>query len=169
MGPDEETLIDPEKTTHLGKPVGPDSGTNTWEGEQWKTGGGTTWGWFAYDPKSNLVFYGTGNPSTWNPVQRPGDNRWSMTLMARDADTGMAKWLYQMTPHDEWDYDGVNENILVDAMEINGQPRDVLVHFDRNGFAYTLDRNTGELLVAEKYDPKVNWATEVVMDPNSDQ
>ena len=92
-----------------------------------------------------------------------------MTLMARDADTGMAKWLYQMTPHDEWDYDGVNENILVDGMEIGGQPRDVLVHFDRNGFAYTLDRATGELLVAKKYDPVVNWATEVVMDPASEQ
>jgi PQQ-dependent dehydrogenase (methanol/ethanol family) len=169
MGPDSETLIDPEKTTHLGKPVGADSGTNTWEGEQWKTGGGTTWGWFSYDPKTNLVFYGTGNPSTWNPVQRPGDNRWSMTLMARDADTGMAKWLYQMTPHDEWDYDGVNENILVDGMQVNGQAHDVLVHFDRNGFAYTLDRNSGELLVAKKYDPKVNWATEVIMDPSSEQ
>ena len=168
-GPDAETLIDPEKTTHLGKPVGPDSGINTWEGEEWKTGGGTTWGWYSYDPKLNLIYYGTGNPGTWNPVQRPGDNRWSMTLMARDVDTGMAKWLYQMTPHDEWDYDGVNENILVDAMEIGGQPRDVLVHFDRNGFAYTLDRATGELLVAKKYDPKVNWATEVVMDPASDQ
>ena len=168
-GPDAETLIDPEKTTHLGKPVGPDSGLNTWEGEQWKTGGGTTWGWFAYDPELNLVYYGTGNPSTWNPVQRPGDNRWSMTLMARDADTGMAKWLYQMTPHDEWDFDGVNENILVDAMEVNGAAHDVLVHFDRNGFAYTLDRATGELLVAEKYDPTVNWATEVNMDKNSDQ
>ncbi|CAH2404289.1 methanol/ethanol family PQQ-dependent dehydrogenase [Mesorhizobium ventifaucium] len=168
-GPDAETLIDPEKTTHLGKPVGPDSGINTWEGEQWKTGGGTTWGWFAYDPKLNLVYYGTGNPSTWNPVQRPGDNRWSMTLMARDADTGVAKWLYQMTPHDEWDYDGVNENILVDGMEINGAKRDVLVHFDRNGFAYTMDRANGELLVAKKYDPTVNWATEVNMDPNSDQ
>jgi len=168
-GPDSETLMDPEKTTHLGKPVGPDSGVNTWEGEQWKTGGGTTWGWYAYDPELNLIYYGTGNPSTWNPVQRPGDNRWSMTIFARDADTGMAKWVYQMTPHDEWDYDGVNENILVDDMEINGEPRDVLVHFDRNGFAYTLDRATGELLVAKKYDPKVNWATEVVMDPNSDQ
>ena len=168
-GPDAETLIDPEKTTHLGKPVGPDSGINTWEGEQWKTGGGTTWGWFSYDPKLNLVYYGTGNPSTWNPVQRPGDNRWSMTIMARDADTGMAKWLYQMTPHDEWDYDGVNENILVDGMEVNGAARDVLVHFDRNGFAYTMDRATGELLVAKKYDPTVNWATEVVMDPASDQ
>ncbi|OHV78643.1 methanol dehydrogenase [Ensifer sp. LCM 4579] len=168
-GPDSETLIDPEKTTHLGKPVGKDSGMNTWEGEQWKTGGGTTWGWYAYDPELNLIYYGTGNPSTWNPNQRPGDNRWSMTIFARDADTGMAKWAYQMTPHDEWDYDGVNEMILVDDMEIDGQPRDVLVHFDRNGFAYTLDRATGELLVAKKYDPTVNWATEVVMDPNSDQ
>ncbi|MBZ9771070.1 methanol/ethanol family PQQ-dependent dehydrogenase [Mesorhizobium sp. CO1-1-8] len=168
-GPDADTLIDPEKTTHLGKPVGKDSGTNTWEGEQWKTGGGTTWGWYSYDPKLNLVYYGTGNPSTWNPVQRPGDNRWSMTIMARDADTGVAKWLYQMTPHDEWDYDGINEMILVDGMEVNGAKHDVLVHFDRNGFAYTMDRATGDLLVAKKYDPAVNWATEVVMDPKSEQ
>jgi PQQ-dependent dehydrogenase (methanol/ethanol family) len=168
-GPDSETLIDPEKTTHLGKPVGKDSGLNTWEGEQWKTGGGATWGWYSYDPKLNLVYYGTGNPSTWNPVQRPGDNRWSMTIFARDVDTGMTKWVYQMTPHDEWDFDGVNEMILADGMQIGGAARDVLVHFDRNGFAYTLDRATGELLVAKKYDPTVNWATEVVMDPNSDQ
>ncbi|WP_411956273.1 methanol/ethanol family PQQ-dependent dehydrogenase [Arvimicrobium flavum] len=168
-GPDSETLIDPEKTTHLGKPVGKDSGINTWEGEQWKTGGGTTWGWYSYDPKLNLIYYGTGNPSTWNPVQRPGDNRWSMTIFARDADTGVAKWLYQMTPHDEWDYDGVNEMILVDGMQINGAAHDVLVHFDRNGFAYTMDRASGELLVAKKYDPTVNWATEVVMDKSSDQ
>jgi PQQ-dependent dehydrogenase (methanol/ethanol family) len=167
MGSDQETLIDPEKTTHLGEPVGSDSGTNTWEGDQWKIGGGTTWGWYSYDPKLNMIYYGTGNPSTWNPSQRPGDNRWSMTIMARDADTGMAKWLYQMTPHDEWDYDGVNEMILADGIEIEGQPRDVLVHFDRNGFAYTMDRATGELLVAKKYDPAVNWATEVVMDKNS--
>ncbi|PRD41455.1 PQQ-dependent dehydrogenase, methanol/ethanol family [Phyllobacterium phragmitis] len=169
MGPDSEMLIDPEKTTHLGKPVGADSATKTWEGDQWKIGGGTTWGWYSYDPKLNLIYYGTGNPSTWNPSQRPGDNRWSMTIMARDADTGMAKWLYQMTPHDEWDYDGVNEMILADGIEIEGQPRDVLVHFDRNGFAYTLDRDTGELLVAKKFDPAVNWATEVVMDKDSDQ
>ncbi|MER9326723.1 methanol/ethanol family PQQ-dependent dehydrogenase [Mesorhizobium sp. M0488] len=168
-GPDADTLLDPEKTTHLGKPVGKDSGTNTWEGEQWKTGGGTTWGWYSYDPKLNLVYYGTGNPSTWNPVQRPGDNRWSMTIMARDVDTGVAKWLYQMTPHDEWDFDGINEMILVDGMEVNGAKHDVLVHFDRNGFAYTMDRATGELLVAKKYDPAVNWATEVNMDPKSDQ
>ncbi len=162
MGPDSDTLIDPEKTTHLGKPVGVNSGINTWQGDQWKIGGGTTWGWYSYDPDLNLVYYGSGNPSTWNPKQRPGDNRWSMTIWARDADTGMAKWVYQMTPHDEWDYDGINEMILV-----NQEARKVLVHFDRNGFGYTLDRVTGELLVAEKYDPVVNWATKVDMDKSS--
>ncbi len=162
MGPDADTLMDPEKTTHLGKPVGKDSGTATWEGDQWKIGGGTTWGWYSYDPALNLIYYGSGNPSTWNPAQRPGDNRWSMTIWARDADTGMAKWVYQMTPHDEWDYDGINEMILVDK-EIKGKPRQALVHFDRNGFGYTLDRVTGELLVAEKFDPAVNWATHVDM------
>ena len=167
-GPDDEMLVDPEKTTHLGKPVGADSSLNSWEGDQWKIGGGSIWGWFSYDPDLNLVYYGTGNPSTWNPSQRPGDNKWSMTIMARDADTGMAKWFYQMTPHDEWDFDGVNENILTDQ-EIDGQPRKLLTHFDRNGFGYTLDRETGELLVAEKFDPAVNWATHVEMDPNSDQ
>ncbi len=166
MGPDADTLMDPEKTTHLGKPVGVDSGTATWQGDQWKIGGGTTWGWYSYDPELNLVYYGTGNPSTWNPSQRPGDNRWSMTVFARDADTGMAKWVYQMTPHDEWDYDGINEMILADK-KIKGQDRKVLVHFDRNGLAYTMDRVNGELLVAEKYDPTVNWTTGVDMDPNS--
>jgi lanthanide-dependent methanol dehydrogenase len=167
-GPDDEMLVNPETTMHLGQPVGADSSLNSWEGDQWKIGGGTTWGWFSYDPDLNLVYYGTGNPSTWNPSQRPGDNRWSMTIMARDVDTGEAKWFYQKTPHDEWDYDGVNENILVDK-EIDGQERKLLVNFDRNGFAYTLDRETGELLVAEKFDPAVNWATHVEMDPNSDQ
>jgi PQQ-dependent dehydrogenase (methanol/ethanol family) len=99
-------------------------------------------------------------------VQRPGDNKWSMTVWARNADTGMAKWVYQMTPHDEWDYDGVNEMILTDQ-QINGTPRKLLTHFDRNGLGYTLDRETGELLVAQKYDPKVNWTTGVDMNKNS--
>ena len=167
-GPDDEMLVDPETTTHLGKPIGADSSLNSWEGDQWKIGGGPIWGWFSYDPDLNLFYYGTGNPSTWNAAQRPGDNKWSMTIMARDADTGMAKWFYQMTPHDEWDYDGVNENILTDQ-EVDGQMRKLLTHFDRNGFAYTLDRESGELLVAEKFDPAVNWATHVEMDPDSDQ
>ncbi len=167
-GPDDEMLVDPEKTTHLGKPIGQNSSLDTWKGDQWKIGGGTTWGWFSYDPELNLVYYGTGNPSTWNPSQRPGDNRYSMTIMARDADTGMAKWLYQMTPHDEWDYDGVNEMILVD-MKVKGKDRKALVHFDRNGFGYTMDRVTGELLVAEKFDPAVNWATHVDMETGRPQ
>jgi len=166
MGPDSDTLLDPEKTTVLGKAVGKDSGTATWEGEQWKIGGGTTWGWYSYDPDLNLIYYGSGNPSTWNPKQRPGDNRWSMTIFARDPDTGKAKWVYQMTPHDEWDFDGINEMILAD-IKVKGQDHKALVHFDRNGLGYTLDRDTGELLVAEKYDPAVNWTTGVDMDKNS--
>ncbi len=166
MGPDKDTLIDPAKTTSLGKPVGKNSSLSTWEGDQWKIGGGATWGWYSYDPETNLMYYGSGNPSTWNPAQRPGDNKWSMSIWARDVDTGKVKWVYQMTPHDEWDYDGINEMILAD-LPIKGKTRKALVHFDRNGFGYTLDRVTGELLVAEKYDPAVNWATKVDMDKKS--
>jgi PQQ-dependent dehydrogenase (methanol/ethanol family) len=165
-GPDDQILVDPEKTTALGKPVGKDSSLKTWEGDQWKIGGGCTWGWISYDPDLNLVYYGSGNPSTWNPKQRPGDNKWSMTVWARNPDNGMAKWVYQMTPHDEWDYDGVNEMILADQ-NMGGTNRKTLVHFDRNGLGYTLDRDTGELLVAQKYDPSVNWTTGVDMDKNS--
>ncbi|HXF46627.1 MAG TPA: methanol/ethanol family PQQ-dependent dehydrogenase [Burkholderiaceae bacterium] len=165
-GPDNEMLIDPDKTMTWTdgtlKPVGKDSSLKTWKGDQWKIGGGTTWGWYSYDKALNLVYYGTGNPSTWNPSQRPGDNKWSMTIFARDVDTGVAKWAYQMTPFDEWDYDGVNEMILAD-INVKGKPTKALVHFDRNGFAYTLDRTNGALLVAEKYDPTVNWATHVDM------
>ncbi len=159
-GPDDEMLIDPEKTTSMLKPVGKNSSLNSWQGDQWKIGGGTTWGWYSYDPDLNTFYYATANPSTWNPAQRPGDNKWTMSIFGRDLDTGMAKWVYQMTPFDEWDYDGVNENILVDQ-KVKGKQRKTLVHFDRNGFAYTMDRANGELLVAEKYDPTVNWATRV--------
>src|SRR5947208_1393871 len=120
--PDEQLLVAPEKTTDLGKPIGKDSSLKTWEGDQWKIGGGCTWGWISYDPQLNLIYYGSGNPSTWNPKQRPGDNKWSMTIFARNADTGMARWVYQMTPHDEWDYDGVNEMILSDQ-QFNGADR----------------------------------------------
>jgi PQQ-dependent dehydrogenase (methanol/ethanol family) len=139
--------------------VGFPGSVETWKGDEWKTGGGTTWGWYSYDPDLNLLYYGTGNPGSWNPDQRPGDNKWSMTIFARDPDTGKAKWAYQKTPHDAWDYDGINENVLVD-INIKGQPRKVLVNFDRNGFSYTLDRATGELLMAEPF-VNVNWATGV--------
>lgn len=173
MGPDVDILVDPEKTMSLGKPVGKDSSIKTWTGDQWKIGGGATWGWFSYDPALNLVYYGTGNPSTWNPVQRAGpdgrrvDQKWSMTIFARNPDTGMAAWAYQTTPFDEWDFDAVNEMILVDAMSIKGARRNVLVHFDRNGFAYTLDRATGEPLLAEPFDDRLNWSSGVSLDKSS--
>ena len=165
-GTDAEMIMDPQKTMTWtnGKmaAVGKDSSLKTWQGDQYKLGGGTTWGWYSYDPKLNLVYYGSGNPGTWNPAQRPGDNKWSMTLWARDLDTGMAKWVYQMTPHDEWDYDGINEVPLIDVT-IKGKKVPALVHFDRNGFGYTLNRETGELLVAQKFDPTINWSTGVDM------
>ena len=172
-GPDSDILADPNKTMSLGKPIGKNSSIKTWNGDQWKLGGGSIWGYYSWDPKLNLVYYGTGNPSTWNPVQRAGpdgkaiDQKWTMSIMARNPQTGMAAWFYQMTPFDEWDFDGVNEMILVDNFDVKGSKQPVLVHFDRNGFAYTVNRKTGIPLVAEKYDPAVNWSTGVDLDPKS--
>jgi len=138
-------------------------GTRTWLKPQavkdgWQHGGGSTWGWWPYDARTNLVYYGTGNPSVWNPDVRPGDNKWSMTIFARDLDSGMAKWGYQMTPHDEWDYDGINEVILFDK-----GGKTYAWHHDRNGFAYTFNAGSGALIAAEKVHPFVNWATHVDM------
>ncbi len=164
VGSDQEILFDPDKTIDgaTQAPVGKNSSLKTWEGEEWRLGGGTTWGWYTYDPKLNLIYYGTGNPGTWNPTQRPGDNKWSLTLMARNPDTGMAAWAYQMTPHDAWDYDGINESVLTDT-QIDGNTVPTLTHFDRNGFAYVLDRRNGKLLRAHKFDPSTNWAKEIDM------
>jgi len=138
-----------------------DLGLKTWLKPQaskngWEQGGGATWGWYSYDSALNLLYYSTGNPSVWNPDVRPGDNKWSMTIFARDLDTGLAKWGYQLTPHDEWDYDAVNETILWDA-----EGKKLATHFDRNGFGYTLNRETGKVLVAEKIHPFVNWASSI--------
>jgi PQQ-dependent dehydrogenase (methanol/ethanol family) len=172
IGPDDQILFDPEKTMSLGKPVGKDSSIKTWNGDQWKIGGGSVWGWFSWDPELNLVYYGTANPSTWNPAQRAGpdgkpiDQKWTMSIVARNPETGVAAWAYQMTPFDEWDYDGINEMILAD-IDVGGKKTAALVHFDRNGLAYTLDRKTGIPLVAAKYDPVVNWTTGVDLDPKS--
>lgn len=140
-----------------------DLGVKTWLKPQavkdgWQHGGGSTWGWWPYDPKTNLVYYGTGNPSVWNPDVRPGDNKWSMTVFARDVDTGMAKWGMQMTPHDEWDYDGINEVVLFD----HGGKK-YAQHTDRNGFNYTWDASNGTLVVAEKANAFVNWASDIDM------
>lgn len=158
-GPDSEVLIGKTFSSPYPSHQGKDLGVTTWKGEEWKRGGGTTWGWYSYDPDLNLFYHGTGNPGAWNPDQRPGDNKWSMTIFARNPDTGEARWAYQMTPHDAWDYDGVNESILIDLAS-NGQSQKVLVHFDRNGFVYTIDRANGTVLQAKPY-VHVNWAEAV--------
>ncbi|TIR42357.1 MAG: PQQ-dependent dehydrogenase, methanol/ethanol family, partial [Mesorhizobium sp.] len=129
---------------------GRDLGVTTWPPEAWKIGGGNMWGWISYDPDLNLIFHGTGNPGPWNPDLRPGDNKWTSGIFARDPDTGAAKWFYQWTPHDLHDYDGINEQILLD-MNWQGKPRKVLVRPERNGYLYVLDRTTGEVLSAKPY------------------
>ncbi len=156
-GPDEDVLIGPDFRPFYEKDRRRDLGASTWAGEQWRLGGSTVWGWISYDPELDLIYYGTGNPGVWNPDVRPGDNKWSASLIARDPDTGMVRWAWQATPHDAWDYDEVMESILVD-MEYGGRMRKLLIHPGRTGFVYVLDRETGELLSAEKFIPQTNWA-----------
>ncbi|MGQ0560910.1 MAG: PQQ-dependent dehydrogenase, methanol/ethanol family [Gemmatimonadota bacterium] len=159
-GPDRDVLIEQETfRPFYPKDQGIDLGVTTWPAEQWKIGGGTAWLWISYDPQLDLLYYGTGNPSPFNPEQRPGDNKWTTSILARDPDDGALRWAYQQTPHDNWDFDGTNENILVN-LPFPDATRRVLVHFDRNGFAYTMDRATGEVLVAEPY-VYTNIATDV--------
>ncbi|MGQ0701182.1 MAG: PQQ-dependent dehydrogenase, methanol/ethanol family [Panacagrimonas sp.] len=159
---------------HFGT-AGKNLGTESYPGEEWKRGGGASWGFYSYDPELKLIYHATGNPGLWSPSYRckfktheecnnntgmgPQDNKWSMAIMARKVDTGEAVWAYQMTPFDQWDYDGINENMLTD-MEIDGKMVKALTHFDRNGFAYVLDRTNGNLLRAHKY-VTVNWAEKV--------
>lgn len=135
---------------------GRDLGKTSWPAGAWKEGAGGVWAWITYDPETNLIYYGTSNPGPRVPAQRPGLNLWTSAVFARDADTGQARWAYQFTPHDQWDYDGVNENVLVD-MKIDGKMRKTLVHFDRNAYAYTIDRVTGEVLVAAPFTTQ-NWS-----------
>jgi PQQ-dependent dehydrogenase (methanol/ethanol family) len=158
-GPDRDVLLAPDFKPFYAKDRGPDLGVRTWTGDQWKLGGSTAWGWISYDPEADLVYYATANPGVWNPDQRPGDNKWSMTVFARTPETGEAEWAYQLGPHDAWDYDGVNEFIVAD-IPFNGTIRKILFHPDRNGFAYTMDRLTGEVLVAAPY-VVTNWATAI--------
>jgi len=149
-GPDKDVLIGPNFKPFYAQDRGKDLGVATWPSEAWKIGGGTVWGWISYDPELDLVYYGTGNPGPWNPDQRPGDNLWTCGIFARDPDTGEARWFYQWSPHDLHDYDGVNENVLLD-LNVNGRPRKVLVRPDRNGYVYVLDRATGEVLSADPF------------------
>jgi PQQ-dependent dehydrogenase (methanol/ethanol family) len=170
IGPDSEIKAGPRFKPYYQQDRIARSGTASWPGDAWKVGGATVWGWISYDPALNLIYHGTSNPGPWNGNQRPGDNKWSAAIIARDPDTGEMIWAFQPTPHDIWDYDAVNENILVDLPmdESDGRaergaartPRKVLVHFDRNGFAYTIDRATGQVLLAKPYVP-MNWSTGV--------
>ena len=135
------------------------SGRTTWPEDAWKVGGAPVWGWMSYDPELDLVYYGVGNPAPYNPEQRPGDNKWTNSVLARRPSDGSLVWAYQFTPHDNWDYDATSTMILVD-LKIGGKPRKVLVTFNKNGFQYTLDRATGEVLSASR-TCSVNWAKSV--------
>lgn len=158
-GPDSLVKIGTDFHPFYGKDRGKDLGVSSWPADGWKHGAGAVWGWVSYDPAQNLIYYGTSNPGPWTQDQRPGENKWTSTLFARDPDNGAAKWADQITPHDEHDYDAITEYILVD-LPINGQTRKLAVHFDRNAFAYTIDRTTGEILVAKPFAYE-NWAKDI--------
>jgi PQQ-dependent dehydrogenase (methanol/ethanol family) len=149
-GPDRDVLIGPGFHPHYPQDRGVDLGVKTWPGDAWKIGGGTMWGWITYDPETNLLFAGTANPGPWNADARPGDNKWTAGVFARDPDTGEARWFYQYNPHDLWDYDGINENVVVN-LTLGGRRRQVLLHPDRNGYLYVQDRTTGEVISASPY------------------
>jgi lanthanide-dependent methanol dehydrogenase len=155
VGADKDVKIGARFKPFYADAKGKDLGVRTWPDGRWQSGGGPVWGWISYDPKTNLIFYGTGNPGPWNSNQREGDNKWTSTIFARDADTGEAVWADQIDPHDEWDYDEINENLLLD-LPINGKTRPVLVHPGRNGFMYVIDRATGQIYSADKFDTQTS-------------
>ena len=136
-------------------------GGDTWPGDTWKHGGGATWLTGSYDPELNLVYWGVGNPGSWNALVRKGDNLYTNSVIAIRPKTGEIVWHYQFTPNDAFDYDGVNELILAD-LKVNGENRKVLMQANRNGFFYVIDRTNGKLLAANPF-VKVNWADGVDM------
>jgi alcohol dehydrogenase (cytochrome c) len=138
-------------------PVSPDDPAfSTWTGDSWKQGGSPIWVTGSYDPETNLTYWGTGNPNPgWNGDPRPGDNLYSDSVVALDADTGKLKWHYQFTPHDEFDWDSVQVPVLT-GVEWQGKPRKVMLWANRNGFYYVLDRTTGQFLMAKAF-VKQNW------------
>jgi PQQ-dependent dehydrogenase (methanol/ethanol family) len=149
-GPDKDVLIGASFKPFYPSERGKDLGVSSWPPEAWKIGGGTVWGWISYDPEMDLIYYGTSNPGPWSSNQRPGDNKWSSTLFARRPDNGEAVWAYQFSPNDLYDYDAVNENILLD-LDVGGQKRRLLVRPERNGYMYVMDRATGEVLSATPF------------------
>jgi PQQ-dependent dehydrogenase (methanol/ethanol family) len=151
-GPDRDVLIGENYKPYYAQDRGKDLGVSSWPGGAWKIGGGNVWGFVSYDPEADLIYYGTGNPGPWNPEQRPGANKFTSGIFARRPDNGEAAWFYQLSPHDLHDYDGVNENVLVD-LSIDGTQRKVLLHPDRNGYVYVMDRRNGQVLSATPYVP----------------
>jgi PQQ-dependent dehydrogenase (methanol/ethanol family) len=149
-GPDKDVLIGSRFKPFYAQDRGKDLGVSSWPGDAWKIGGGGSWGWISYDPGLDLIYYGTSNPGPWNPDVRPGDNKWTAGIFARDPANGEAVWAYQWSPHDLFDHDGINEQILLD-LPIKGQTRKVLVRPERNGYIYVVDRVTGEVLSADPY------------------
>jgi len=149
-GPDGDVLIGQNFHPFYSQDQGKDLGVSSWPADSWRIGGGTMWGWISYDPDLDLIYYGTGNPGPWNPEQRPGDNKWTCGIFARKPENGDAVWFYQLSPHDLHDYDGINEQLLLD-LPFNGQTRKVLVRPDRNGYVYVIDRLNGQVLSANPF------------------
>jgi PQQ-dependent dehydrogenase (methanol/ethanol family) len=150
-GPDADVLIGADYKPPYPKDSGKDLGVTTWPPEKWKIGGGSVWGWLSYDPTLRLVYYGTSNPGPWNAAQRPGDNKFTAGVFARDIDTGRVRWFYQSTPHDLYDHDDINEIVLADVPGPNGQRIPAMLRPSRNGYFYVQDRRTGRVLSAKPY------------------
>jgi PQQ-dependent dehydrogenase (methanol/ethanol family) len=149
-GPDKDVLIGPDFHPFYPSDRGADLGVKSWPPDAWKIGGGNVWGWISYDPDLHMIYYGSGNPGPWNPDQRPGANKWTTGVFARDVDSGKARWFYQSTPHDLFDHDDINEIILADLPSSNGR-RPVMLRPARDGFFYVQDRRTGQVLSATPY------------------
>ena len=151
-------VIEGHMGTLKGQPNGMTGKLNaTWPGDLWKTGGGATWLGGTYDPETNLIYFGTGNPAPWNSHLRPGDNLYTASTLAINPDNGQIVWHYQTTPHDGWDFDGVNEFIPFDAT-INGKPMKLGAKADRNGYFFVLDRTNGKFVSASKFVMQTTWA-----------
>ena len=149
-GPDKDVLIGSSFKPYYAMDQGKDLGVKTWPPDAWKIGGANVWGWVSYDPQLKMIYYGTGNPGPWNAEQRPGDNKWSTGVFARDVSTGEARWFYQTTPHDLFDHDDINEIILVD-LPAKGGKIPAMLRPARNGYFYVHDRRTGQVLSAKPY------------------
>ncbi len=140
-------------------PAPGEPGSETWKdtNNAWRTGGGALWVTGSYDPATNQVLWGTGNPVPWSdPYYRPGNNLYTDSLISWNPDTGKMNWYHQYTPGDMWDYDEEGSHILIDAV-INGEPRKIVTHAARNGFLYSFERANGQTVMAKPYVPKVNW------------